>query len=99
MFATSNVKSSSFLGKAFLLASVLFVPLLLLAPGEATAYGGYCDGHRDGHRAYYESEGRGYPGYRGCPGDPGSRGGNATPYERGFRDGMLVAAAESRGQY
>lgn len=99
MFGISNVKYSSFFRKALLMPLVLFVPLLLLAPDEAPAYGGYCDGHRDGHRAYYDSEGRGYPGYRGCPGDPGSRGGNATPYERGFRDGMLEAARESQGRY
>ena len=68
---------------------------ILFVTNPTLASGSYCDGHRDGHKAYYKTEGGGYPGYGGCPGDPGSSGGNATPYERGFKDGMIKGSREN----
>ena len=86
-FRETNMKRRSLL-------RLLLAPLAILVPNSAMAQGSYCDGHRDGHKAYYDAKGGGYPGYPGCPGDPGSPGGSATPYQRGVKDGMFQAARE-----
>jgi hypothetical protein len=78
------------MNRRLLLKKLMLAPLAFLVPGAVVAYGGYCDGYRDGHKSYYRAEGGGYPG---CPGDPG---GNGSAYERGFRDGMMKASRERR---
>jgi hypothetical protein len=69
------------------LKTLMLAPLAFLVPGAVVAYGSYCDGYRDGHRAYYRAEGPYYPGFPGCPGGVGN-------YERGYRDGMMKASRE-----
>jgi hypothetical protein len=81
------------MNRRLLLKKLMLAPLAFLVPGAVVAYGGYCDGYRDGHKSYYRADGGGYPGYPGCPGDPG---GNGSAYERGFRDGMMKASRERR---
>ena len=74
---------------------LLIITTIILFPHTVYSMQGYCKGHEDGHKAYHKTTGRGDPGYRGCPGDPGSPGGSATPYERGFKDGMMREARKN----
>ena len=74
------------------LLKIMLSPLVLLTPNSVVAAAGtYCDGHRDGHRHYYDVKGAGYPGYPGCAGDAGGFG---TPYKRGYQHGLLQAQRE-----
>jgi hypothetical protein len=76
------------------ITQILFLVAAVVVMTNATmAADSYCDGHRDGHKSYYNTEGGGYPGYPGCPGNPGGFG---TPYERGFKDGMMQGVKENQ---
>gem|GEM_PF-5095567 len=73
---------------------------VLVQPSSGYAQSGsYCDGHRDGHRSGADTFGMGYPGYLGCSGDPGSSGGSASPYQRGFAAGMRDITREMCRQH